>query len=265
MVLLKMPKTLLRSIGLRRDTLREYRKADFIVNSAAHHAQWHREHHGRPTLYVPNPVERLFDQRPAHTPVHPPRFLLLGGLQGIATSTGLAWFGKHVYPHIESAIDQGVLEVHLAGRLALRRTVGAMERVVRRGYIEDLAAEMSRTTAMLVPTPINLGFRTRVLDSFRHGVTVVAHTANALGMPELADGRNALLASDGASFAEAMLRLAHDPAEAQRLGEAAFEQFDAELNATVTVGRIARFIDESRGLCARESPVSQDTVQAKGL
>ncbi len=241
--LMKMPKTLHKAWRLREETLREYPKANFVVNSAAHHAAWHRKRHGQPTLYVPNPVEQLFDELPLRAPSQPPRFLLLGGLRGIATTTGLTWFAEQVYPHIEAAIDNGTLEVHLAGRLALRQNVGSMDRVVHRGYIADLADEMSRTTAMLVPTPINLGFRTRVLDAFRHGVTVVAHPANSLGMPELSDGKNALLASSGRDFAEAMLRLAADPAEAQRLGRAAFEQFTKEMNSTVSAGHIVAFIN----------------------
>ena len=255
--LMKMPKTLHKAWRLRRETLREYPKANFVINSAAHHAAWHRVHHHRPTLYVPNPVERLFAELPAQIPAHPPRFLLLGGLRGIATTTGLMWFAKHVYPHIESAIKNGAFEVHLAGRLALRENVGIMERVIHRGYIDDLADEMTRTTAVIVPTPINLGFRTRVLDAFRHGVTVIAHPANALGMPELVDEKNALLASSGPEFARAMLRLAGDPAEVQRLRRAAFEQFTKEMNATVAADQIVRFIGST---IARAAPNARSAL-----
>jgi glycosyltransferase involved in cell wall biosynthesis len=238
----RLPKTFFRSWKLRRATLREYPKASFVINSAAHHAAWHAERHGRPTLYVPNPVEPLFSERPAHTPSTPPRFLLLGGLAGIATTTGLVWFSRQVYPHLEDAIADGRIEVHLAGRLASRRNFHQMHRVIHRGYIDDLAGELRQATAVLVPTPINLGFRTRILDAFRHGVTVVAHTANSSGMPELVDGKNALLAANGRDFAEAILRLADDPEEAQRLGRTAFDQFSKEMNAVIGAKRICDFI-----------------------
>ena len=60
-------------------------------------------------------------------------------------------------------------------------------------------------------------------------------------MPELAHGRNALLATTGREFADAMLQLADDPDEATRLGQAGFDQFTAELNATAVARRILDF------------------------
>src|SRR6185503_9227039 len=119
-----------------------------------------------------------------------------------------------------------------------------MRHVILRGYIEDLDEEMDKVTAILVPTPIKLGARVRILEAFRYGVAVISHQANKAGMPELEHNRNLLLASSGQEFADAMLRLAAHQEDAVRLGRTAFEEFSRELNSTVTAKRILRFIEE---------------------
>ncbi len=116
-----------------------------------------------------------------------------------------------------------------------------MSRLVRRGYVEDLTNEFAASTALLVPTPITLGFRTRIVDAFRHGVTVVAHAANGLGMAELAHERNALVTSTPEDFAAAVVGLARAPDEAERLGAAAFADFNAALSGVLVAKRLLEF------------------------
>lgn len=243
--LFALPQTLRTIIGRRRAVMRCYPSADFIINHAAHHAEWHRRRHAMKTLYVPNPVEARYDSLPEKNFADPPRFLLLGGLAGAATQPGLAWFATKVYPKIEQDIVAGRLEVHLAGRSELRTPIiQRMRHVVQRGYIDDLDEEMGEVTAILVPTPIKLGARVRILEAFRYGVAVISHKANKAGMPEIEHNRNVLLASSGQEFADAMLRLAAHEEDAVRLGRMAFEDFSRELNSTVSARRILRFMEE---------------------
>jgi glycosyltransferase involved in cell wall biosynthesis len=242
------PGILSTAVVTRARVLRDYPLADFVINHAANHADWHRRKHGRATLYAPNPMVAVAEAFPEPVTSTPPRFMLFGGLAGTATLTGLEWFAKGVYPLLERDVQAGRLEIHIAGRRRLLTPLDRlMKAVIWRGYIEDLMAEMRQTTALLVPTPIRLGFRTRILDAFRHGVAVIAHEANAAGMPELENGRNALLAANPRDFAEAVLALAADPGEARRLARAAFDDFSRDLNATAVAGNILRFIgDQAR-------------------
>lgn len=251
------PKVLLTALRTRHEVLRDYPDADFVINHAANHASWHRRHHHLPTLYTPNPVSVLFDTQPTFVASgKPPRFILVGGIGGISTLTGLAWFARKVYPLLEPAIMAGDIEVHLIGRGELEPSLDkSMPLLVKRGYVDDLTAEMRGVTAVLVPTPIALGFRTRIVDTFRHGVTVVAHQANAAGMPELIHGRNALLASAPEMFSQAILQLARAPEDAARLGRAAFEQFQNELNSTAIAKRILKFVQDEFSFSRRNEPM----------
>jgi glycosyltransferase involved in cell wall biosynthesis len=221
-----------------------YKAADFILNHAANHAKWHAAAHGLPVLYTPNPVARL-PHVPRRTMPKTPRFMLLGGIGGIATLTGLAWFAREVYPLIEPSIIRDQLEIHLIGRGEMDASIAKrMPKIVRRGFVEDLTKEFEEATALLVPTQIELGFRTRVLDAFRHGVTVVAHRANSIGMPELIDGKNALVARNAQEFADKVQQLVRDNNEAQRLGAAALDDFDRFLNGDIVATRVVTFVKE---------------------
>lgn len=238
--LARTPRVLLSFAQTRASVVRLYPQADFIVNHAAHHARWH-ERHGPPVLYAPNPLAAV-EAPPSAAPPAKPRFLLLGGLGGIATLTGIAFFARQVYPHLAARLERGDIEIHLIGRGRLDPAFDrAMPALVRRAHVAELSAEFAGCTAVLVPTPIRLGFRTRILDAFRHGRTAVAHVANAAGMPELQDGHNALLAAEGRAFAAAIMRLADDPALADRLGAHAYRDFDEALSARHVVRRILDF------------------------
>lgn len=235
--------SLMQAIQEVRAIRREYPRANFIINHAAHHAAWHARKHNRPTLYTPNPIAPLFQSRPPRHVSSPPRFLLVGGIGGIATLTGLAWFAQRVYPLLETAIAYGELEVHLIGDGELEASLDQrMPHVIRRGYVNDLISEFSAATALLVPTPIALGFRTRIVDAFSHGLTVVAHQANSFGMAELTDGKNALLASTADDFAAAVLRLARSPETAEQLGAVAFLDFSDQLSGEIVARRILKFV-----------------------
>lgn len=65
---------------------------------------------------------------------------------------------------------------------------------------------------MIVPTNIPLGIRVRVVTAWSFGCPIVAHRANAAGIPEMQDGENALLADTDAELADAVSRALGDEA-----------------------------------------------------
>lgn len=243
--LLDLPQTFWESWREYRRVLHRYPLADFIVNNAAHHAVWHARKHARPTLYVPNWLALEEGDVPARMdePDGIPRFVLFGGLGGIATLTGLNWFARHVYPLIEADLERGGFSVEIVGRGALPSGLGRkMPHVVERGYVDDLAQDMRSWRAVLAPTPIELGFRTRILEAFRNGLPVIAHSANAKGMPELQDGVNCCLVERGHAFAGRMRMLAASPMAASLLGREAARRFQQDLNAIEGTARMLSFV-----------------------
>ena len=78
----------------------------------------------------------------------------------------------------------------------------------------------------------------RILSAFSFGCPVVAHVSNALGIPELADGENALLGRTGAELAAAAVRLVESPELRERIGAGGRSAFERWFAPPVAAGRI---------------------------
>jgi glycosyltransferase involved in cell wall biosynthesis len=245
-ILRSLRRILKTSWRIREEMLDQLRKADFLIDHAANHASWLQNKLRKPCLYVPNPVFPLMNHPPDEIELPlPPRFILLGGLGGIATLSGLYFFADAVLPHLRHAISKGVVELHLIGRGDLESKLVKkfkMAGIIQRGFVEDVDEEFCSAWALLVPTPIRLGFRTRILDAFRHRLCVVAHEANAAGFPELQHRKNCLLAGNGYEFASRILEVATDGALRRRLSEQAYLDFQTNLSAHVVCRKIITFM-----------------------
>jgi glycosyltransferase involved in cell wall biosynthesis len=216
---------------------------------AAHHAAWLRRRGAGGCEYlhtpVPDPLGAGWREARATAAPERPRLLLMGHLRGVATMEGLDLFAQGVLPRLEAALGPDAFDVRLVGGYeAPPELARALDRpsVTFAGHTEDATGEFLSATAMIVPTPIKLGTRVRILSAFSHGCPVVAHTANALGIPELAHGDNAWLGSRADALADGILAVFRDAVLRERLserGRSTFEQFFAP---PVAVGRIEQIL-----------------------
>lgn len=201
----------------------------------AHYAAWLRTHAELPDMrHLRVPVADPF---PSRHPIPPSvqaehgirRVVLLGNLTGTASRWGQRFLAREVFPALDRlslpafklhVIGQGNLDPHCAAAFDQRSYI------VKRGYVDDLTRELVQTDAVIEPTPIPLGMRTRIITAWAHGCPVVTHAANQAGLPEIVDGENALVASDGPSFARAIAQLLNDPVLGDRLRVAARQTYD---------------------------------------
>lgn len=217
-----------------------------VVDHAAHHCEWLRTHGVSQARYFPVPV--LDEAGPCWQEARAKalslnagaKISLIGNVNGIATLAGLDLFARQVLPEMENRLrDSG--EVHVIGGGRLPTYLAKMldhPFVKIRGFVEDIQAEFRSSDVFLVPTPIDLGFRTRIAEAFSFGCCVVAHEANALGMPELRDQDNALLASTGRGLAEAVLRCLRSVELRERLGKSARATFEQRLDGRLVCGEM---------------------------
>lgn len=154
-----------------------------------------------------------------------------GSLKGAASQRGLLFLLDELLPALEAR--QAELKRPLRLRVVghgdppawLRARLVAHPWVDLVGYVEDIGAEYLRADAILVTIPVEHGFRTRIAEACGYGACVVAHAANAAGMPELRDGDNALLHRDAAELAARLLRAVNDPGFARTVGDRAYATF----------------------------------------
>lgn len=217
-------------------------------NFAAHHAEWLRRRGAVGCAYLRTPIEdrpgagwkaarergRLSER---------PRLLLIGHLRGISTQDGLDVFARSVLPRLEAVLGPEGLEARLAGGYeAPRELHAALERPSVRflGHLKHPDDEFAAADALVVPTSIPLGTRVRILSAFSFGCPVVAHEANARGIPELRHDDNVLLGRSGDDLAQGFLRLAQDAELRRRLerrGRETYERFFAPPTAAAAVER----------------------------
>src|SRR5207253_1378397 len=124
------------------------------------------------------------------------------------------------------------------------------------GHVEDIAGELRTATAMLVPNSIALGIRVRIITAFSHGVCVVSHRANTLGIPELHHEQNALIAASPEGLARETLRAMRDSDVRVRLGDGARATYEEAFHPRVSVGQIAETLERIAGVTRAPASIS---------
>lgn len=175
------------------------------------------------------------------------KIVLLGALHGTATTSGLRLFAHEIYPEVCSSIGEDNFEVHVIGSGSWPdgiRDITHRANVFKRGYVEDLQSEMLSSDVLVVPTPINLGIRVRVLTALSYGQCIVAHKANACGIPELVDAKNSLLGGSGIELASLIVDAYKDPLLRRRLEEGARRTYEEFFSERIAAGRVLDGIEE---------------------
>ena len=135
------------------------------------------------------------------------RILLVGHLRGIATLSGIEYFIDKIYPILVLNLGETNFEVHIVGgffetlpdKLKLSLT---KSNIFIKGQVNPINDEINSADIFLVPTPIELGIRVRIITGFSFGSLIVAHTANKAGIPELEHGHNCLLSDNPKGLAQ---------------------------------------------------------------
>lgn len=219
---------------------------DFKGELAAHHAKWFRTHWFADCVYLRMPIVDEVGPnwqalRREASPRGKPKILMIGDVLATSSYAGLRLFAEEVLPLLESALGPDGFEVHIVGRgepLADLAPLLARPAVKLRGPVESAAPEFLSAHVVLIPTPIPLGVRTRAIVGFSYGCCVVAHSANAQGLPEMIHEHNALLAPSGRGLANAIIRAVRDPVLRRRLGANARSTYEENFHSKVAAGRI---------------------------
>jgi hypothetical protein len=214
-------------------------------------AAWLRQKGARRCDYLPAPVVDPLEDAPFDRPRNARVRILLGPSQLGATSTsaGVRLFGREILPRLERLLAPEEYEVHVVGpgepprELAERVPHPA---VVLRGWA-DGDAEFRASDIQLVPTPFVLGKRVRIIAGFAYGICVVAHEAEAVNLPELRGGENALLGGNGAEIADALARAVREPELRHVLGENARRTYERRFHPRVAARAVVERLQTLAG------------------
>lgn len=221
-----------------------------VAATAAHHAEWFSRNGVGGCKYLPNIVPDWGGENWAERRRNAPRngklrIAHLGHVEGTATRAGLHLLATETLPTLERELGEG-FEVHIYGKGRLSPEVEKkLQRpsVHVRGFVDDIVSELLRADVFIVPTPIELGIRVRIPYAWSVGCCVVAHRANAAGLPELEHERNALLAASGKGLAHEIARLYYDPDLREKLGYEGRRTYETAFSHQVTTRKILREIE----------------------
>jgi glycosyltransferase involved in cell wall biosynthesis len=252
-----------------RDTLRA---VDAVGVVSADDVATCRQLAGVEALNVPHLVP--FTRRAA--PASPgPRFCWVGNLTWESNVRGLDWFCAEVWPRIRHRLPEATFEIVGSGLRTDRHGAVLAPLSWRRsgittvGFVDDVAAVYERSAAMVAPILGGTGIRVKLLEAFRHGVTVVTTPDGAAGLP-VESGREVFIEADGGAFAARAVELATSSGLRHRLREAgyAFLQRHNSLDEAQTVvcallglTPAAELMSEpqaegTRGACVRSGPAA---------
>lgn len=229
------------------------RKCDRRGAFAAHHAAMFSNHFASECGYYRTPVpDPLLSGkvRPARNGKF--RIMHIGHLRGIATLLGVEMLAFEILPQLEQLLPPDSFEIHIVG--GYFKTLPAKLRkaldhpaVVLRGQVTPADDEFLSSHVLIVPTPVELGIRVRIITAFSFGTAIVTHRANAAGIPELKHQKNCLIGQTGGDLAGLCAEIYRDPSLLSRLEQGARETYDQTFSID-TAGR--KIVDDLIDLAA---------------
>ena len=148
------------------------------------------------------------------------KIIMLGALNTTVTKIGLKFFSEDLYPVMNEYLEFDY-RIHIigSGQWPNDITMPGSDKIVIRGYVEDLSDDWADADILLVPTNVELGIRARILTAFSKGMCVVAHIANVKGIPELKHGHNCMLGATPFELAECMNKIFSDSVKAEQISK----------------------------------------------
>lgn len=198
-------------------------------------------------LYFRTPIPR-----PGHTFSNnrkKKRILHIGSLRGTATLSGLRLMIDEVIPALDALRGSRDYDVHLVGGFFNELPGDFRARILEsgvtpRGQIVPPNPEFVEASVVLVPIPIELGIRVRILTALSYGSPVVAHIANTRGIPELAHSRNCLIGNDANSLAAAYNQLLNSRQQRETLSKGALQTCEQYFSPDVAGKEISQAVVE---------------------
>ena len=175
-------------------------KMDYCGAFAAHHATELSLLAKVKCEYFRTPVPRTKKEYYNKSPQF--KILLLGHLYGISTLSGVELYLKEIHPNLNISIGYENFEVHIVGGnyaslpQDLKDIAEQQDNIYVRGHIVPPDKEIETSHIILVPTPIELGIRVRIITALQFGAIVVTHSANQKGIPEISHKENVITGSD---------------------------------------------------------------------
>ena len=215
----KLFRELTNKIGIKNYELKHLevmRKVNVIANVTASNAPYYSKHgHGR-SIYIPNTWTDMMEthkEKGEETAIAEPINIIghVGFLGSTGSMYGLRYLLEELLPELEIHMAGLDYRIHVIGGGETPESLRVMldnERIVMRGFVEDLDRELraSQIFLMLNNSGRYLAAFTRHVVAWSMGLCLVVHSNSVKAIPEIEHMKNALVGDNPARIAE-MIRL----------------------------------------------------------
>ncbi len=150
-----------------------------------------------------------------------PTVVFTGSMDWAANIDGVQWFLQQVWPLVLAQRPEARFVV--VGRnppSSLQALARQTRQVEFTGFVDDVRPYVHAAQAFVIPLLVGGGTRIKAFEAMAMGCPVVSTTVGIEGLDALPD-QHYVLRDDAPAFAQAVLALLADPAQAQRLSTAA--------------------------------------------
>jgi glycosyltransferase involved in cell wall biosynthesis len=224
------------------------RRATWLGCVSATTAEFYARHGHRRAFYVQNMWPRMAVSDETREPVENRIVGNLGGQYATGNTFGAWLLGHRVLPELDRLLGADYT-VHLYGAGSFAPPVArALDhpRVLNRGYVDDIDAELRAAKVFLLCNNSNPDFiagHTRVLHAWSVGSCLVAHINMARAMPEIVHGENALLGETAEDLAQQVGEACRDDDLRRRIVAGGKRTWEREFLPETVVRRVAERIE----------------------
>lgn len=162
------------------------------------------------------------------------------------------WFVEHVLDRVRQAVPSARL--FIVGNKPHPRLDAIRQRpdVEITGFVQDVTPFLHSAAIYIAPLRMGSGTRLKLLQAMAVGCAIVSTSVGAQGIA-LQNGREAIIADDALSFAQAIIGLLNDPDRRAALGAAARQLVQARYDWSVIVPCLLKLYER---LGLERTPVS---------
>jgi glycosyltransferase involved in cell wall biosynthesis len=203
----------------KREELAAVRRSDLTLTTSARDMELLRglAPHARLAV-IPNGVDCDHFARPEGALTVPDTAVFVGATHYFPNEDGVRFFLNEIHARIR-AQRPAFQFTAVGGNPPPSLTSLAGDGIAITGYVDDVRPHMWRAALFVVPLRMGGGTRFKIVEAMAAGVPVISTRLGAEGIPAT-DGRELLLADTPAAFADAVVRLLADPAQAAALARA---------------------------------------------
>jgi len=224
-----------------------------VLFGGQHYLRWAMRNNIRGSSFIPLPVsseQNTFDNAPAlASSSNIYIILMIGHLYQTSNRTQLPILEEviHTLQQLFGSSDAWGIRVvgnhdRMAERYSAIKRHPNLEFV---GSVSDSSREFASANALLVPVTAKTGPRTKIIQAFSHGLPVVAHINNRLGIAELVHYGNCMLGETGRDLAVALKKLHDNPELARKIGFAGRKTYEANYSGDYCCGILHEFLKET--------------------